>query len=517
MNLNIANTAKQHFDSVVVGSGISGMTMSLLLAHAGHKVLLLEKEQKIGGSMQRFTRHGIPFDTGFHFTAGFGNLMTQMLQMLDIEQAIEPIYFSAPGGARIFFQGDKELICFPHKRDDLVAMLAERYPTEADKIKQFFRDEEYVFKNTPTMDLTKLETLLDESAVMNLGFIDEDFISLDDYFNKLNMADEVRTILSMFAMCHGTPPNEISFANHCRVSYGLHNGIALVKNGGDAFIQVFKTKATELRISIRCNCTISECSAVENRNSKILKLSDNTTVSCDRTVLAIHPREIIKLLPNKVVNNVFRERVNELEDTFGFFSLHAVLTEPVDDFPIALTSFFSSTNINRIMADEFNDSGMAIMTLEEETANSRVQVITAFDAMRMHECEQWQAVKHRHNHVAYQIYKKQYADKIVKSIETVYPQFTGKLKVLETATILTFKDYLNGGGAAYGVRQKIGQFNLFGKLPLRNFYAVGQSALLPGAVGAMLSSFIIFNKIVGHNKFKTLLKRITMPHNNTES
>ena len=58
------------YDDIVVGSGISGLTMSLLLAMNGHRVLLLEKGPAIGGSLSRFSRRGVSFDTGFHFTGG---------------------------------------------------------------------------------------------------------------------------------------------------------------------------------------------------------------------------------------------------------------------------------------------------------------------------------------------------------------------------------------------------------------------------------------------------------------
>ena len=69
--------------------------------------------------------------------------------------------------------------------------------------------------------------------------------------------------------------------------------------------------------------------------------------------------------------------------------------------------------------------------------------------------------------------------------------------MMDAASPLTFRDYLNSpDGSAYGVKQKIGQFNLFGRLPLRNTYAAGQSALLPGLVGAMMSSFILARKLL---------------------
>ena len=59
------------YDDIVVGSGISGLTLALLLGLNGHRVLLLEKNTHIGGALTRFYREGIPFDTGFHFTGGF--------------------------------------------------------------------------------------------------------------------------------------------------------------------------------------------------------------------------------------------------------------------------------------------------------------------------------------------------------------------------------------------------------------------------------------------------------------
>ena len=63
----------------MIGSGISGLTMSLILARCGQRVLLLEKAPAPGGSLVRFTRKGLPFDTGFHFTGGFeeGGLMRE--------------------------------------------------------------------------------------------------------------------------------------------------------------------------------------------------------------------------------------------------------------------------------------------------------------------------------------------------------------------------------------------------------------------------------------------------------
>jgi phytoene dehydrogenase-like protein len=78
------------YDEIVVGSGISGMTLALLLGLNGRSVLLLEKSSRIGGSMARFYKNGIPFDTGFHFTGGFAQngILNGMLAVLGIHELI---------------------------------------------------------------------------------------------------------------------------------------------------------------------------------------------------------------------------------------------------------------------------------------------------------------------------------------------------------------------------------------------------------------------------------------------
>jgi all-trans-retinol 13,14-reductase len=74
--------------------------------------------------------------------------------------------------------------------------------------------------------------------------------------------------------------------------------------------------------------------------------------------------------------------------------------------------------------------------------------------------------------------------------------------------MLTFRDYLNSpDGSAYGIKQKVGQYNLVGKLPLRNLYAAGQSSLLPGIVGAMMSSFIVARSIIKEDQYNRFLSQ----------
>lgn len=86
------SVSKQHtmWDTLVLGSGISGLAAAAALAHCGQRVLVLEQHTVAGGQTQTFQRQGWTFATGVHYIGGvgakegaagqFGRLLAQFLR-----------------------------------------------------------------------------------------------------------------------------------------------------------------------------------------------------------------------------------------------------------------------------------------------------------------------------------------------------------------------------------------------------------------------------------------------------
>jgi phytoene dehydrogenase-like protein len=112
----------------------------------------------------------------------------------------------------------------------------------------------------------------------------------------------------------------------------------------------------------------------------------------------------------------------------------------------------------------------------------------------------WRDSGLRRRPAEYEAYKAARVAGILERMGRYRPDYRGGLRVLDAASVLTYRDYLHSpDGSAYGIKQKIGQFNLFGRLPVRNLYAAGQSSLLPGLAGSMMSSFVALRSILGRD------------------
>ena len=493
---------KNRFDCefLIVGSGVSGMTMALLLAAAGRSVTLLEKSDSVGGCMQRFARKGIPFDTGFHFTGGFNRGLPEMLAALGLHDDIREEEFRT----NIFLSDLFKKVSLPATgAEDVCDHLCSLYQDEAKAIRKYYAVERQIFDNTPIFKLRE-KNLLDAFYLM-----DEDFITLDEFFDKENVSQELRTVLGSVAMCYGTPPCEVPITTHCRISFGLTDHISRIHGGGGSFISGFQREAGRLGINVKTGVTIAECLDAGDRICNHARLTDGSEISFGSCIMSIHPTEILKIFPRSMVSRHFLSRISHFEESCGFFSLYAEIIPPLPDLRQELTSWLSVCDLNKILKPgNCRESGMGIVVAREIAGDGRpCQTLTAFESVFPDETVRWDKTSTNCRGEEYAEYKERRLETMNVKIIQAYPELLGRLRILESSSMLTYRDYLSTPGSGYGIRQKIGQHNLFGRLPVKNFYAVGQNAILPGMLGAMVSSFVIFRRIVGESSYWQFLEQ----------
>jgi phytoene dehydrogenase-like protein len=123
-----------HYDIVVIGSGLGGLTGANVLAKCGHKVLLLEHHYQLGGLATWFTRKGGHiFDISLH---GFPFGMLKSIRKYwsqDIADSIIQLK-----GVR--FVNPQFSIETTFDREDFTRQLVEKFKVAAETVERFFTD-----------------------------------------------------------------------------------------------------------------------------------------------------------------------------------------------------------------------------------------------------------------------------------------------------------------------------------------------------------------------------------------
>ena len=474
------------------------MSLALLLAAAGKEVTLVEANAAPGGLMRRFRRDGVPFDTGFHFTGGFDNILGQLLRLLGIADCVR----EAPFGMTACLGPDRETFEFPAGGIGAVeAALAARFPAEAAGIRRYFEIERGIIARTPMYNLADLSPL-------RFGFGDPyDTQTLGALFAELRLSPRLRTLLGCAATCYGSAPSECSVNTHCRVAYGFDDRISEVAGGGDAFIAGFRREAARLGVRLVTGARVARALDSGRRQCHRVLLSTGEELAFGNAFFAIHPASIAALIPPEDFLPLYREKFAACRDTCTFFSVYG-LVDPAARVAPRLTSYLSEPDLDKILLPPGAARATGIVvTRAARAGGGDCLTLNAFSTAYPAEAVRWQGLTHaeRLADSGYQDYKAARREAILADVYAARPELRGHVTVLATASPLTFRDYDPPGRGAYGIRQRAAGPRMMGRLPVRNWYLAGQSALVPGVVGTLMSSALLAREAMGEAAYAKLV------------
>ena len=485
--------------TIVVGSGAGGLTLALLLAKAGRQVTVIESQPEIGGYLRRFTREGMRFDTGFHFSGGYTNVMLQALHILGLDDASraelipdrivlrntgDDLVLPAGGG----FKGVEEIMC-GHFRGDAPALHA------------LFDTVGAVWRNSPLHDFRDL-------TPPRLEISRYDVQSVKEFYDSVGMGAAAGAAAGSFAMCHGSLPSEAAMSFHARVGYALFDDLARPAGGGDTLIAAFEREAARLGVELRTGVTLLPFTETDSDGEcRSALLSDGSCVDTDQVFFTIHPAAACELLPERARTPSLCRRIRRFRDSTSFFCSYYVIDEGIPVTP-GLVSFFSDTDLDAILEGTkgFYSTGY-LLGCEPDLNGKMRSTVTAFRTMPTGFPEGAAPTRAlRREDSRYQEFKAEISEEIASDLTGVYPEFKGHLRLAAAGSPLTCRDYDPPTGSAYGVRNVCDQARLCGRLPVRNFYIAGQSALVPGVMGTMLTSFAVFRQAVGEEVYCRVIR-----------
>jgi all-trans-retinol 13,14-reductase len=492
------------YDYIVIGSGVSGVTSAIILAQFGHRVAVVEKASRITPVLRGFSRNGLYFDTGFHYTGslGHGELLQILMRYLGIMDKVEPLPYPEEKSDIFICRETGFRFEFPYGFQKIREKLSEQFPGESAAIATYTGDVESTFQMVTSYSLGLSEgpaSLLEEVHGP----------TLQQYLDGLTKNDLLKTVLSMHYLLYGVYPGDVLFSHHARIMGSYYQSAYGIRGGGRSLVDASTSRLAALNVDLYCGRGAAEIVLSPAGAIRGVRLSDGELIEGNGCISTVHPKAFCRLFKEPPFRPAYINRIKNLEETLSAYILYGAYDADQDFSQGSNMFLFPRTNM---YADEklppVGQRPLFIAPARQEGNAKGRAGFTAICPADFHEVAPWDGSVRRRRPAAYYTHKTAAMEAIERRIVDQHPDLARSFSRVESATPLTLKDYCNApGGGLYGTQHRQGQIGLHPKTKIDNLFIAGQSITAPGYLGAMLSAFITCGLITGRDRLKEGLER----------
>jgi all-trans-retinol 13,14-reductase len=494
-------TEDNAFDVIVIGSGMGGMAAAAALSKAGHKVLLLEQYETLGGLSHSFSIDGFSWDAGIHYL--------NCVAPEDRERHIldwlsdTPIELASMGAIYDNLHiGDAAPLALSRPYEAQARDLKDRFPDEAEAIDAWIaalkEGREAILKVTMTRAMPEIiGSALKwwHSHAIERWCMRTTQEVIDAITGNPNLA-------AAFAaqwFDHGGRPSKASFAMHALITGAyLESGAWYPKGGGAAFADHILPTITKAGGEARANTKV-ETLLVEDDRVVGVRTVQGEDIRADAVISDIGARETVNhLLPADCGHQDWIDEIRGLPHSVAHFSLFVgfegdieragatrsnhwiypggkvdvVWTDAPDSPPPGLFVSFAS------LKDPGHDPGPSQKYAGEIIAWADWSVV-----------EKWAHMEPGARGEDYYAFKAGIEDAMFAQFEAYFPELAKLVVFRSLSTPLTTRAITgHHKGAFYGIDttpERLVSEALQTRTPVPGLFLAGQDVLSPGIPGAL--------------------------------
>jgi len=478
---------------LVIGSGIGGMTAAIALAKLGCRVTVIEKNKITGGLMRSYTRWGIECDVGVHYIGAMddGQPLRRIFDFLGITSRI-PLVRMGEGGVVDQYHFPDMTFDFPSGIDAFENNLFFAFPKEAAQIAKVM-----AVIRIAAARLTSLAAMANQQEDFDIV---SEFRPVGAYLMDIGCSPGLCAVLLVPLGWIGMLPEECPlYMWSSAVSSYLLSSWRLA-NGGRQLADTLAARVKELGGIIIEGDEVRKI-LVQDRTVRGIVLASGRELSSSALIAAIHPKTLLRLLPEDSVKPSYRNRILSLKETPGVFCTHIAV--PAADNPPKPYNLFAFHSA---------DIGEGMFLQLKKSMKPGWNVLSIIERSPFEKWQQWKDTSTGHRGQEYEDAK----DREVSILLDRAREFLGPLSgahTVDSFTPLTLRDWVNSpDGGAYGVLRSTDQkfkTAALHRTPISGLHLVGQSTFAPGILGTALGTLRTISQLIGD---ESLLRRLLDSH-----
>lgn len=483
-----------NYDVVIIGGGLGGLLCGNILSKEGFKVCVIEKNKKIGGCIQSFSKNKTIFNTGLNYTEslGEGEVLNQYFKFFDIIDRIKIKRLDINHFDKISFNGDTTEYPFAQGYDNFVNSLAEYFPKEKQNLKRYISEMETVCKQFPLYTLDGDFSPKDNKH-LNIGAY--------NFLKSITDDNKLMEVLSGMNSLYAGVKDKTPLYIHALINYSFIRSSWRFIDGSSQLAariaDVIKENGGEI---FRSRTVTGICG--ENNSVDYVVLDNGEKIFAKKFISNIHPANTLRLVNPALTKKAFFKRIKSLENTIGMYSLYMVMKK--ESFPYLNYNHHHFAKVNT-WATDYDEKLWPEHYMLYTPATSRSEKwtdgIIALTYMKYDEVKKWENTKIENRGDEYLEFKEKKAQKLFEAIEKKFPGIRKNVKHYYTSTPLTYKEYTaTPEGSSYGILKDYNN-TLTGiitpKSRINNLYFTGQNLNMHGILGVSISAALTCSELIG--------------------
>ncbi len=496
-------TLENHWDAVVIGSGLGGLSCAAAFARQGFKVLVLEQHDKPGGYATSFKRPGgFEFDVSLHSTTvdergGLHNLIPGFPEIKDVEFLPHPTLFRA-----IFPEHD---IRVPNRDlQGYIDTLIKAFPAEKDGINTLFDDMRGLQQDFGRLNAARGDVDMSRFPMEFPHLFRYAGSTWAQIIDPVIKDAKLKGILSAQWGYYGLPPSKLASVYYGMPLYGYLTGGGFYPKGrsqtiSNALVTFIEERGGSVLLNSKVEKILMQDGAVcgvrtagnRQHSAKVVVSDANAYDTFHRMLEAdVVPKEYMAKLDGYSVSlsslQIFLGLKRDLVHALGITDSEIFYNtgyDPEADYKTALAGESSNPGFCLTLYDNIYNG---YSPKGKNTIN--ILTLNGFDHWAPFEADYRKGDK-----AAYNREKTRIADLMIQQVEKVLlPGLSKAIEEKEIGTPLTNRRYTaNYRGAIYGFDQTLdnsGLRRLPHKTPVKNLYLTGAWTSPGHGYGAVIAS-----------------------------